>query len=103
MTHTPHELAEEFPDHASRIAGLKQTNPHFARLADDRYYVTATSSGATRTAAGSLVITASPRKRAIQIARRPPARSGQSTSKRRTIRLWLPWSRWPTRRLPYSW
>ena len=34
MSHTPHELAEEFPDHAERMKQLKATNAHFARLAD---------------------------------------------------------------------
>ena len=35
MSHTPHELAEEFPDAADRIHELKQTDAHFARLADE--------------------------------------------------------------------
>tara|TARA_R100001129_G_scaffold178552_1_gene154469 strand:- start:711 stop:953 length:243 start_codon:yes stop_codon:yes gene_type:complete len=35
MFHTPHELAEEFPDAADRIHELKQTDAHFARLADE--------------------------------------------------------------------
>lgn len=39
MSHTPHELAEEFPDHVSRIAELKLGNAHFARLADDYHEV----------------------------------------------------------------
>lgn len=34
MTHTPHELAAEFPDLADRIAELKASDPHFARLAE---------------------------------------------------------------------
>ena len=33
MSHTPHELAEEFPQFADRISELKQTNAHFAKLA----------------------------------------------------------------------
>ena len=33
MTHTPHELAEEFPDQADLIHKLKETDAHFARLA----------------------------------------------------------------------
>jgi len=32
MTHTPHELAEEFPDHAQKIHELKVSDAHFARL-----------------------------------------------------------------------
>lgn len=35
MTHTPHELHEEFPDHAGKITELKVSNPHFARLMDE--------------------------------------------------------------------
>jgi uncharacterized protein len=34
MTHTPHELAEEFPAEADRIRMLKETDARFARLAD---------------------------------------------------------------------
>ena len=34
MTHTPHELHEEFPDKAAQIHALKTSDPHFARLAD---------------------------------------------------------------------
>lgn len=33
MPHTPHELAEEFPEHADRIRDLKASDPRFARLA----------------------------------------------------------------------
>lgn len=35
MSHTPHELAEEFPDKVEQIHELKQSNAHFARLADE--------------------------------------------------------------------
>ncbi len=34
MSHTPHELHEEFPDFASKISELKQDNAHFSKLAD---------------------------------------------------------------------
>jgi hypothetical protein len=34
MSHTPHELAEEFPEHVGKIRELKASNAHFARLAD---------------------------------------------------------------------
>ncbi len=34
MSHTPHELHEEFPDHAERLSALKSSDAHFARLAD---------------------------------------------------------------------
>lgn len=37
MSHTPHELADEFPAEKSRISELKRTSPHFAKLAD-RYH-----------------------------------------------------------------
>lgn len=35
MSHTPHELAEEFPQHAVRLHALKETDAHFARLAEE--------------------------------------------------------------------
>ncbi|WP_170581573.1 YdcH family protein [Ruegeria arenilitoris] len=35
MSHTPHELAEEFPDKVELMSRLKQTDAHFARLADE--------------------------------------------------------------------
>lgn len=35
MSHTPHELAEEFPDKVEQISALKQSDAHFARLADE--------------------------------------------------------------------
>ena len=34
MSHVPHELAEEFPQHADKISALKQQNAHFAKLAE---------------------------------------------------------------------
>lgn len=34
MTHTPHELAEEFPKHVAKIAELKQSDAHFAKMSD---------------------------------------------------------------------
>lgn len=37
MAHTPHELAEEFPQHADRIHALKESDAHFAKLSD-RYH-----------------------------------------------------------------
>ncbi|UWR01669.1 DUF465 domain-containing protein [Ruegeria conchae] len=39
MSHTPHELAEEFPDKIDAISQLKQTDAHFARLADEYHEV----------------------------------------------------------------
>jgi uncharacterized protein YdcH (DUF465 family) len=37
VTHTPHELHEEFPEHAARIHRLKTENAHFSKLSD-RYH-----------------------------------------------------------------
>ena len=39
MAHTPHELAEDFPEHASKIHDLKMNDAHFARLADEYHTV----------------------------------------------------------------
>lgn len=39
MSHVPHELAEEFPDAADKIHALKQSNAHFAKLADEYHEV----------------------------------------------------------------
>lgn len=39
MTHTPHELAEEFPEKAALIAELKQSDAHFAKLVDEYHEV----------------------------------------------------------------
>ncbi|UUX47984.1 DUF465 domain-containing protein [Nisaea acidiphila] len=39
MSHVPHELAEEFPDAAQKIHELKQSNAHFAKLADEYHEV----------------------------------------------------------------
>lgn len=39
MSNTPHELHEEFPDHAQKISELKQANAHFAKLADEYHDV----------------------------------------------------------------
>ncbi|MEO1749295.1 MAG: YdcH family protein [Pseudomonadota bacterium] len=35
MAHTPHELAEEFPEHIDAISQMKQGNAHFAKLFDE--------------------------------------------------------------------
>lgn len=39
MSHTPHELHEEFPQFAEKISELKQTDSHFARLAEEYHDV----------------------------------------------------------------
>ena len=35
MTHTPHELTADFPEHAEAIAKLRESDAHFGRLADE--------------------------------------------------------------------
>ncbi len=35
MTHTPHELHEEFPEFAEKIHEMKVANSHFGKLAED--------------------------------------------------------------------
>ncbi|EBA16540.1 hypothetical protein RSK20926_22484 [Roseobacter sp. SK209-2-6] len=35
MSNTPHELAEEFPDKVKAMSALKQSDAHFAKLADE--------------------------------------------------------------------
>ena len=35
MTHTPHELARDFPDEAGEIAALRASDAHFARLVEE--------------------------------------------------------------------
>lgn len=39
MSHTPHELAEEFPQHAEQLTALKTGDAHFARLAEEYHEV----------------------------------------------------------------
>ncbi len=39
MSHTPHELAEEFPDKADRIHELKVEDAHFRKLFDEYHEV----------------------------------------------------------------
>lgn len=34
MTHVPHELAADFPEHAAKIHDLKARDRHFAKLAE---------------------------------------------------------------------
>ena len=42
MSHTPHELAEEFPDKVDLMSQLKQQDAHFARLADEYHEINRT-------------------------------------------------------------
>ena len=39
MSHTPHELHEEFPDHLQQLHALKVSNAHFSKLADEYHEV----------------------------------------------------------------
>ncbi|MFZ7090071.1 YdcH family protein [Primorskyibacter sp. 2E233] len=39
MSHTPHELAEEFPDKVEQMSALKQTDAHFSKLADEYHEI----------------------------------------------------------------
>ncbi len=39
MSHTPHELVEEFPDAKDKIHDLKLSDPHFARLVEEYHEV----------------------------------------------------------------
>lgn len=34
MSHTPHELAVEFPTHIEKMHKLRETDAHFAKLSD---------------------------------------------------------------------
>lgn len=39
MAHTPHELAEEFPEHVEKMSEMKVGNAHFARLFDEYHEI----------------------------------------------------------------
>lgn len=39
MSHTPHELAQDFPEFADRISDLKQNDGHFSRLFDEYHEI----------------------------------------------------------------
>jgi uncharacterized protein YdcH (DUF465 family) len=39
MSHTPHELAEEFPDKVEQLRELKESNAHFRKLFDEYHEV----------------------------------------------------------------
>ena len=39
MSNTPHELAEEFPDKVETMSQLKQSDAHFAKLADEYHEI----------------------------------------------------------------
>jgi uncharacterized protein YdcH (DUF465 family) len=35
MSHTPHEIAEEFPEHRAKIHALKVSDAHFAQMMEE--------------------------------------------------------------------
>lgn len=39
MSHTPHELAEEFPQDLKRMADLRQSDSHFEKLSESYHTV----------------------------------------------------------------
>ncbi|MFT7106494.1 MAG: hypothetical protein ACJAVT_001015 [Yoonia sp.] len=39
MSHTPHELHEEFPQHVDAMHRLKESDAHFAKLFDDYHTI----------------------------------------------------------------
>lgn len=39
MSHTPHELAEEFPDKVEAMSALKTADAHFAKLSDEYHEI----------------------------------------------------------------
>ncbi|WP_281857188.1 YdcH family protein [Litoreibacter halocynthiae] len=39
MSHTPHELAEEFPDKIAQMHDLKESDAHFRKLFDEYHEV----------------------------------------------------------------
>ena len=39
MSHTPHELAEEFPEYTDKMTALKESDAHFAKLFEEYHEV----------------------------------------------------------------
>lgn len=39
MSHTPHELHEDFPEFSAKISALKQSDAHFSRLAQEYHEI----------------------------------------------------------------
>lgn len=39
MSHTPHELAADFPEYADKLHELKESNAHFQKLADSYHAI----------------------------------------------------------------
>ncbi|MEM6904041.1 MAG: YdcH family protein [Pseudomonadota bacterium] len=42
MSHTPHELADDFPELTDQIHALKTSNAHFAKRADEYHEINRT-------------------------------------------------------------
>ncbi|MEN1728228.1 MAG: DUF465 domain-containing protein [Pseudomonadota bacterium] len=42
MSHTPHELAEEFPEYKEKIHDLKMNDAHFVKMFDEYHEVNRT-------------------------------------------------------------
>lgn len=39
MSHTPHELIDEFPNHGDRIHELRLSDAHFAKLSEEYHVI----------------------------------------------------------------
>ncbi len=39
MSHTPHELADEFPDQVQKMHDLREKDAHFAKMSDEYHEV----------------------------------------------------------------
>lgn len=39
MSHTPHELHEEFPEYAEKMTALKTSDAHFTKMADEYHEI----------------------------------------------------------------
>lgn len=39
MSHVPHELAEEFPDHKQKLHELKMSDAHFVKLSEEYHEI----------------------------------------------------------------
>jgi uncharacterized protein YdcH (DUF465 family) len=39
MSHTPHELAEEFPDRVEQMRKMKQEDAHYAKISDEYHEI----------------------------------------------------------------
>ncbi|MFV0473290.1 MAG: YdcH family protein [Pikeienuella sp.] len=68
MSHTPHELADDFPEFATEIHDLKTSDPHFRNLFDEYHDVNrAVHRAETRVEALSDEAEATLRRRRMQL------------------------------------